>query len=127
MFVSDPDEVEQVRSILRVGEGYKGGVPKIAGSFTNWEVREMIPLIEFCQTIDTNKPDPIQILKKQGRVREDAETEADLKTDKERHHLTRIKEQIKQEYKLKWKQSIMKSLKYKKACHMNIDFASDSF
>lgn len=64
-------------------------------------------------------------MKKQGRVRDEVETEADIKTDKERHHLARIKEQIKQEYKLKWKQSIMKSLKYKKACHMNLDFASE--
>jgi hypothetical protein len=35
------------------------GIPRIAGSFSNWEVRPMIPLIEFCETMDVNKPDPI--------------------------------------------------------------------
>ena len=26
---------------------------------------------------------------------------------------------------MKWKASILKSLKYKKACHVNLDFATD--
>jgi hypothetical protein len=118
---------ELVRSLLRPTENYeyRGVGPKIAGSFTNWEVREMTPLVTFCEMMDTNKPDPIAILKKQGRVREEVESEADLRTDKERYHLARIKEQIRQEYKLKWKQSIMRNLKYKRAFHLNLDFASE--
>jgi len=36
----------------------------IAGSFSNWEAREMIPLTQFCETMDSNKPDPLTILKK---------------------------------------------------------------
>ena len=78
----------------------------IAGSFTNWEVKEMISIVKFCETIDVNKPDPLAILKQQNRIRDEVETEADLKTDKERMHLERVKAQIKSDYKLKWKQCI---------------------
>lgn len=129
-FIPDQEELDQVRALLRPTEApyeYTRGntVPLIAGSFTNWEVREMIPLVSFCEAIDSNKPDPIAMLKKQGRVRDDAESEADLKTDKEKYHLLRMKEQIRQEYRLKWKQSIVKSLKYKRAFHHNLDFASE--
>lgn len=109
--------VDRVRKMVRIksSQMLESGRPIIAGSFSNWEAREMIPIVEFCEAIDSNKPDPISILKKQGRIREDAETEADLKTEKERAHLDRVKEQIKQEYKLKWKNCIIKSLKYKRA------------
>jgi hypothetical protein len=97
----------------------------IGGSFTGWELREMTPLIDFVEMVDTNKQDPIQILKKQGRIREEVETEAELKTEKELHHLQRVKDLIKQEYKLKWKTSLLKSLRYKRACHLNLDFAAE--
>lgn len=59
----------------------------------------MMPLIAFCEAVDTNKQDPIAILKKQGRIKEEVETEADLKTEKELRHLERVKEQIRQDYK----------------------------
>jgi hypothetical protein len=41
-----------------------GKIPMIAGSFTNWEEKEMVPLIPFCEQIDPNKPNPITLLKK---------------------------------------------------------------
>lgn len=52
----------------------------------------MTPLIDFCEMIDVNKPDPIQILKKQGRIREEVEKEEELNSEKERQHLMRVKE-----------------------------------
>ena len=90
-------------------------VPFIAGSFSNWEAREMIPILEFCEEIDVNKPDPIQILKKQGRIGPEIEREEDIKTEKEKAHLARAKESIKNDYKYRWQACILKSLKYKKA------------
>lgn len=52
----------------------------------------MIPLITFCETMDPNKPDPIQLLKKQGRIRDEIEKESELVSDKEKLHLQRVKD-----------------------------------
>jgi hypothetical protein len=52
----------------------------------------MTPIVEFCEVMDTNKPDPIQMLKKQGRIRDEVESENDPLTDKERFHLQRTKD-----------------------------------
>jgi hypothetical protein len=100
-------------------------VPFIAGSFSNWETREMIPILEFCEEIDLNKPDPIQMLKKQGRIGPEIEREEDIKTEKERAHLARAKESIKNDYKYRWQACILKSLKYKKAQYINLNFAAE--
>ena len=35
------------------------GRPIIAGSFSNWEAKEMIPIVDYCEAIDSNKPDPL--------------------------------------------------------------------
>lgn len=97
----DDIDIEALRELMREVKPSKG--PRIAGSFTNWEMHEMMPLIEFCEAVDTNKQDPIAILKKQGCIKEEIETEADLKTEKELRHLERVKEQIRQDYKQKWR------------------------
>lgn len=59
-FSIDQEELDQVRALLRPAEHpyeYTRGntVPLIAGSFTNWEVKEMTPLVAFCEAIDSNK------------------------------------------------------------------------
>lgn len=64
----------------------QSGVPLIAGSFSNWEAREMIPIVDYCEAIDANKPNPLQVLKKQGRIKEEIEREEDL-NEKERGYL----------------------------------------
>ena len=84
----------------------------------------MIPIVEYCEAIDANKPDPLQVLKKQGRIKDEIEREEDL-NEKERGYLQRVKEQIRQEYAFKWKNCIQKSLKYKRAQHLNLDFATE--
>jgi hypothetical protein len=48
-----------------------------------------------------------------------------LKTEKELRNLERVKEQIRQDYKLKWRPTVMKSMRYKKAFHLNADFAAE--
>ena len=85
----------------------------------------MIPILEFCEQIDLNRPNPIEMLKKQGRVGPEVEREEDLKTDKEKAHLARIKDSIKNDYKYRWKACIQKSIRYKKAQHVNLDFAAE--
>ena len=54
------DQIQQVRKLVRTKPSQlEGGVPLIAGSFSNWEAREMIPIIDYCEAIDGNKPDPL--------------------------------------------------------------------
>lgn len=89
--------------------------PFIAGSFSNFEAREMIPILDFCEEVDVNRPNPIEMLKKQGRLGPEVEREEDLKTEKEKAQLARIKESIKNDYKYRWKACIQKSIRYKKA------------
>lgn len=82
-------------------------------------------MVAFCEAMDANPPDPIELLNKTGRLKEKIASEDDLKTDKERMHLQRVKEQIVQDYKSKWKTHIAKSIKYRRACHINMEFAQE--
>lgn len=57
----DPAEIQKVRGMVRTktSQLQQAKVPLIAGSFSNWEAREMIPILDFCEEIDMNRPDPI--------------------------------------------------------------------
>ena len=69
----------------------QSGAPLIAGSFSNWEAREMIPIIEYCEAIDANKPDPLSVLKKQGKIKDEIEKEEEL-NEKQKGLLQRVKD-----------------------------------
>ena len=69
----------------------QSGAPLIAGSFSNWEAREMIPILDYCESIDANKPDPLSVLKKQGKIKDDIEKEEEL-NEKQKGLLQRVKD-----------------------------------
>ena len=48
-------------------------MPLIAGSFTGWRYRSMMPLHEFCRIIDKENKPTLEIAKLQGELRKRVE------------------------------------------------------
>ena len=58
--IPNQQQIQQVRKLVRTKPSQlQSGAPLIAGSFSNWEAREMIPILDYCEAIDANKPDPL--------------------------------------------------------------------
>ena len=51
----------------------------------------MIPILDYCEAIDANKPDPLSVLKKQGKIKDEIEKEEEL-NEKQKGLLQRVKD-----------------------------------
>lgn len=71
--------------------------------------------------LDPTYEDPLIILKKQGKIRNEIKNESEL-TKPESEYLRKSRESLKDIYRTHWKDYIAKFTKYKKVQFVNVQF-----
>ena len=86
-------------------------VPKIQGTFNNWQPKQMRDVIEFCREHDQNPPDYIPELIKQGHCRAVCGDPYREPLKEQEQHMVDLR--LEEFYENYWSSVIMSIMEYK--------------
>lgn len=99
-------------------EELQNKIPYIAGSFTGWRYKQMIPLHQFAMDIDHDYKDPIEIGKTEGKIRKKV-TSVDQLLPDEKLYYDVISSDQRKKYRHHWARYLDKNLIFKKPYFIN--------
>ena len=111
-FNPDPKELEK--------EKCKMGAPTMYGEFTNWKPKKMREIREYCDKINTDKPNIFEICKDKDLIQPQFTTVEDLPEEQLLKYEMEVKHYY-ESYKKIWKEIIFKYLKYQKPNLVNVN------
>ena len=95
--------------------------PTIYGDFTNWKPKRMFEIREYCDRINSYKPNIFELCKQNEVINPWANSIKDLKGDQMQRYQREVKMHY-DSYRTKWKDIIQGELKYKNPHIVNANF-----